>query len=38
MMPINNEFTALDKAISLAPELFEKVKKLFAKDKSSDLL
>lgn len=34
MLPINNDYTAVDKAIALAPELFEKVKKLFSKEKS----
>ena len=35
MLPINNDYTAVDKAVALAPELFEKVKKLFSKEKSS---
>ena len=35
MLPINNEYTAVDKALALAPELFEKVKKLFSKENSS---
>ena len=35
MLPINNEYTAVDKALALAPELFEKVKKLFSKENST---
>ncbi len=34
MLPINNDYTAIDKAVALAPELFEKVKKLFSKEKT----
>ena len=33
VMPIYNELTSLDKAITMAPELLEKVKTLFKKDK-----
>ena len=33
MMPIYNELTSLDKAINMAPELIEKVKELFPKNK-----
>lgn len=36
MLPINNDYTAVDKAFALAPELFEKVKKLFSKENSID--
>lgn len=35
MLPINNEYTAVDKALALAPELFEKVKKLFSKENNT---
>lgn len=35
MLPINNEYTAVDKALALAPELFEKVKKLFSKENTT---
>ena len=37
MLPINNESTAVDKAIALAPELIEKVKKLFSKPKGEEI-
>ena len=33
MMPIYNEMTSLDKAINMAPELIDKVKEVFTKDK-----
>lgn len=33
MMPVYNEMTTVDKAISMAPEVFQKAKELFAKDK-----
>ncbi|MBR3300261.1 MAG: GerW family sporulation protein [Clostridia bacterium] len=33
MMPIYNELTSVDKALNMAPELFDKVKTLFKKDK-----
>jgi len=33
MMPIYNEMGTIDKAINMAPELIDKVKSLFAKDK-----
>lgn len=33
MMPIYNDLGTLDKAINMAPELLDKVKDLFAKDK-----
>ncbi|MBO4468530.1 MAG: GerW family sporulation protein [Clostridia bacterium] len=36
MMPIYSEMTSLDKAINMAPELFDKVKTLFKKDKNKD--
>ncbi|MCQ2451245.1 MAG: GerW family sporulation protein [Clostridia bacterium] len=34
MMPIYNELNTLDKAINMAPELMDKVKSLFKKDKN----
>lgn len=34
MLPINNDSTVIDKAISLAPELLDKVKSLFTKEKA----
>lgn len=37
MLPINNESTAIDKAVALAPELIEKVKKLFSKEKHEEI-
>ena len=33
MMPVYNEMTSVDKAISMAPEVLEKAKELFSKDK-----
>lgn len=33
MMPVYNEMTSVDKAISMAPEVLEKAKEIFAKDK-----
>jgi len=33
MMPIYNELTTVDKALTMAPELIEKIKELFKKDK-----
>lgn len=33
MMPIYNELTTVDKAIAMAPDLIEKIKELFKKDK-----
>ena len=36
MLPINNDSTVIDKAISLAPELLDKVKSLFTKEKSDN--
>ena len=35
MMPIYNELTSVDKALNMAPELFDKVKTLFKKDKNT---
>lgn len=32
IMPIDSEFSTVDKAISMVPELFDKVKKLFGKE------
>ena len=37
MMPIYNELTSLDKAINMAPELIEKVKDLFPKNKEHNI-
>ena len=34
MMPIYNDLSAVDKAINMAPEMLEKVKELFKKDKN----
>lgn len=36
MMPIYNEMTSLDKAINMAPELIDKVKEVFTKDKKKE--
>lgn len=36
MMPIYNEMTTVDKAISMAPEVLQKAKELFSKDKKKD--
>lgn len=36
MLPINNDSTVIDKAISLAPELLDKVKSIFTKEKSDN--
>lgn len=33
MLPVNNESNTVDKAISMAPELIDKIKGLFNKDK-----
>lgn len=33
MMPVYNEITSLDKAVSMAPEVLQKAKELFSKDK-----
>ncbi len=38
MLPINNDSTVIDKAISLAPELLDKVKALFSKEKTDNEL
>lgn len=35
MLPIYNEMSTVDKAINMAPELIDKVKDLFSKDKKS---
>lgn len=35
MLPVYNELTTLEKAVSMAPELIDKAKDLFAKDKPS---
>jgi len=36
MMPIYNEMNTIDKAINMAPELLDKVKELFTKEKKED--
>ncbi len=36
MMPVYNEMTSLDKAVSIAPEVLQKAKELFAKDKKKE--
>lgn len=36
MMPIYNELGAVDKAINMAPELLDKIKTLFQKDKNQN--
>lgn len=36
MMPIYNEMNTIDKAISMAPELLDKVKELFTKEKTEE--
>ena len=36
MMPIYNELGTIDKAINMAPELLDKVKDLFSKDKEKE--
>ena len=33
MMPVYNKMTSVDKAISMAPEVLEKAKEIFSKDK-----
>jgi uncharacterized spore protein YtfJ len=33
MMPIYNELTTVDKALTMAPELIDKIKELFKKNK-----
>lgn len=33
MMPVYNEMSSVDKAISMAPEVLEKAKEIFSKDK-----
>ncbi len=37
VLPIYNELNTVDKAINMAPELIDKVKGLFSKDKKSDI-
>ena len=34
MLPVYNELTTVEKAVSMAPELIEKAKELFSKDKN----
>ena len=36
MMPIYNEMNTIDKAISMAPELLDKIKELFTKNKPTE--
>lgn len=36
MLPVYSEMTSLDKAINMAPELIDKVKEVFSKDKKKD--
>ncbi len=35
MLPVYNELTTVEKAISMAPEIIDKAKEIFAKDKDS---
>ena len=37
MMPVYNEMTSVDKAISMAPEVLEKAKEIFSKDKKEKM-
>lgn len=36
LLPVDSEVTALDKAVALVPELFDKVKSLFGKEEYSE--
>lgn len=36
MMPVYNEMSTIDKAVSMAPEVLSKAKELFSKDKKKD--
>lgn len=36
MMPVYNELSSIDKAVSMAPEVLEKAKELFSKNKKKD--
>ncbi len=36
MMPVYNEMSSIDKAVSMAPEVLQKAKELFSKDKSKE--
>ncbi len=36
MMPVYNEMSSIDKAVSMAPDLLEKAKELFSKNKNKD--
>lgn len=38
MMPVYNELSSFDKAFALAPEVLEKVKEVFKKEKKKDSL
>lgn len=37
MLPVYSEMTSIDKAINMAPELIDKVKEVFSKDKKNDM-
>ena len=37
MMPVYNELTSLEKAVSMAPEIIEKAKELFTKETKIDI-
>lgn len=36
MMPVYNEMSSIDKAVSMAPEVLQKAKELFSNDKSKE--
>ncbi len=38
MLPVYNELTAIDKAITMAPEIIDKAKELFAKDNKDTVI
>jgi len=38
MMPVYNELSSFDKAFALAPEVLEKAKEVFKKEKKKDSL
>lgn len=38
MLPIYSDMTTVDKAINMAPELIDKVKELFSKEKKNDTI
>ncbi len=37
MLPVYNELTTVEKAINMAPEIIDKAKELFVKDKTTDI-